>query len=375
MLNTRSSTCNSESNFVSTIGHNDTSTPGPHHQQTMTYIASLTAATAAATRIRHLSQPHQCSLTPSAFTAPASKLFQSTSSISASVSSNDDVTADLQNARSNITPLLPPKRLLFLRHGQALHNPRAEKARENGCSFDEFLALMEEDDSYDACLTPLGEDQARDAGRQPHVRHAFRQVDMVISSPLSRALRTADLALESAGHDISQSKRVVLEHFREINGKLLNAQRRPRTELEMTFSSWNFSHIPAFDESWTEELEERHECGERGYQGLLWVMDQSEKNVLVVCHGGLLNYMMNGHPRVVLLDGRHQTKQVNGSDRRCVSKRFGNCELREFVLTAWACEEYASKTVSNALNQLNGTKLEDIQPIITLEEVTMLSDR
>ena len=51
-------------------------------------------------------------------------------------------------AESSLIEAHPSKRLVILRHGQAQHNPRAEKARENGCSFDEFLRLMEEDDDW-----------------------------------------------------------------------------------------------------------------------------------------------------------------------------------------------------------------------------------
>ena len=56
------------------------------------------------------------------------------------------------------------KKILFLRHGQAQHNPRAEEARNNGCSHETFLQLMHEDDAFDAHLTPLGESQASKAG-------------------------------------------------------------------------------------------------------------------------------------------------------------------------------------------------------------------
>ena len=153
------------------------------------------------------------------------------------------------------------KRLLLLRHGQAAHNPRAEVARESGCSFEEFLRLMDEDDEYDAALTRLGEDQATEAGGRGHVRRALRDVEMIASSPLSRALRTADLIFPhrapphptSSESQLSPSpsegangmpRRVCVEEFREINGRLLNAKRRPRFELERNFPHWDFSLIP-----------------------------------------------------------------------------------------------------------------------------------
>lgn len=75
-------------------------------------------------------------------------------------------------------------------------------------------------------------------------------------------------------------------------------------------------------------------------------MQQSEENVLLVCHGGLLNYTMNSNDKVVLVDGRKVQD-------RCITKRFGNCELREFIITAWENDEHEWK------------------PVITLEEVSM----
>ena len=85
------------------------------------------------------------------------------------------------------------KRVLLLRHGQAMHNPRAEAARAAGCTFDEFLQLMEEDDVCDAELTTLGTIQATETSKREDVGRALRNVDLIISSPLSRALQTADL--------------------------------------------------------------------------------------------------------------------------------------------------------------------------------------
>ncbi len=106
---------------------------------------------------------------------------------------------------------------------------------------------MGEDDAFDSSLTELGENQATHAGRQ--LRDALLNIDMVVSSPLSRALRTADLVFPptdtsqySAG--LIKPRRVCVEDLREINGSFLNAKRRPRAELEQKFPHWNFEHIP-----------------------------------------------------------------------------------------------------------------------------------
>ena len=304
----------------------------------MAIIPSFAAA-AAASRLRRLSS--------STHFPSSDKLFQA-SSVSPSNNHNDN------GKHPNMTPITKPKRIVFLRHGQAAHNPRAEVARENGCSFEEFLQLMHEDDAYDADLTSLGENQAKEAGVQCNAKETLGNIDMIVSSPLSRAIRTADLVHNS---QIGKSvpKRVAIEEFREINGKLLNAKRRPRAELESVFPHWNFSQIPSTDETWTEELEPYHECSERGYQGLLWVVQQEETNVLLVAHGGLLKMMMNDHPRIVLLDGRK--RELNHDASRCVSQRFSNCELRSYIISAWKCD--TETTDSN----------DGSQPIITLEEV------
>ncbi|KAL7513536.1 hypothetical protein ACHAXN_012009 [Cyclotella atomus] len=309
----------------------------------MTVAPSFAAATAAASRLRQLSSSSHL---------PASEILLP--------SNNGD------RKQPPTTPLLAPKRIMVLRHGQAIHNPRAELARENGCSFEEFLQLMHEDDAFDADLTALGEEQAKQAGLIGHVQDALQKVDMIVSSPLSRAIHTADLFHNTTSN--SSPKRVAIEHFREINGKLLNAKRRPRTELETIFPHWNFSHVPSTDATWTEELEPHHECSERGYKGLLWIMQQNETNILLVAHGGLLKMMMNDHPRVVLVDGRN--KHPSNDMDRCVSQRFGNCELRSYIISAWKNEaEIADDaTAINAESSLHKT-----QPVITLEEVTINS--
>ena len=155
----------------------------------------------------------------------------------------------LPTSSSVLKPMMIPsgttttKRVLLLRHGQALHNPRAEAARENGCSFDEFLNLMREDDAFDSPLTELGENQAMQASKD--LRQALYNIDMIVSSPLSRALRTADLVLPPELFvDSTKPRRVCVEELREINGSFLNAKRRPRSELEYRFPHWNFEHIP-----------------------------------------------------------------------------------------------------------------------------------
>lgn len=220
----------------------------------------------------------------------------------------------------------PSKDFWILRHGQATHNPRAEAARENGCSFDEFIELMRQDDSLDSELTALGRQQAQSVYEQHANNPHFARLDLVVSSPLSRAMQTADLAAPAA--TIASNNRVLYEDFREINGMLLNAQRKSKTSIQNVFPSWNLQHLEhEQDVFWTQDLETTEKCRERGYQGLQWILQRPENNILLVAHGGILRYTMTEHERVQVKDGRTNT---GNSSERHVKARFGNCELRRY---------------------------------------------
>ena len=135
-------------------------------------------------------------------------------------------------------PAANKKRVHFLRHGQAMHNPRAEAAREADppCSFDEFLRLMKEDDEFDANLTELGRTQARGTAASALGSRVDSSVQLVVSSPLSRALDTAMLALPQA---TSRGPATFVAHddLRERSGWLINARRRTRTDLASKYLS------------------------------------------------------------------------------------------------------------------------------------------
>lgn len=244
------------------------------------------------------------------------------------------------------------KDLYLLRHGQATHNPRAEAARAAGCSFDDFLELMRQDDSLDSELTALGRDQARTVYEKHSSNRHFRLIDLVVSSPLSRTMQTADLAvpLEIA------SNRVCYEDFREINGWLLNAQRKSLTDIRKTFPAWNLEHLEHEEDIlWTPELESNESCAERGYQGLQWVLGRPENKILVCAHGGILRQVMAEHSMVQVLDGRKSAIANNDSETkdadpdadapRTADARFDNCELRRYRIQWGSSDEGEEKRI------------------------------
>eukprot|EP00927_Polykrikos_kofoidii_P054534 TRINITY_DN48944_c0_g1_i1.p1 TRINITY_DN48944_c0_g1~~TRINITY_DN48944_c0_g1_i1.p1 ORF type:complete len:247 (-),score=34.55 TRINITY_DN48944_c0_g1_i1:66-806(-) len=208
------------------------------------------------------------------------------------------------------------KRLHFVRHGQAVHNVRAEKLREDGCSYQEFLDQMAADDAFDAPLTEVGLSQAAEASGTVQDPALLGQIQLVVASPLSRALDTADVILPPT----SGARRMALDDLREVSGLLLNAKRRSRRELEERYTSWDFSSLTEDDDLWSQHLEPREACAERGYRALQEIWRAEEANVLVVAHGGLFSFLFDLHP------------QVDADDR--IRARFRNCEVRRATFRA-----------------------------------------
>lgn len=230
--------------------------------------------------------------------------------------------ATRQVAAATMT-LSSTKVLRLLRHGQALHNINAERMRAEGCSFEAFLAQMKEDDALDASLTDLGREQARALGASAEGLAASASVHLVVASTLSRAIDTADLAFPvENSFDIP---RVVLEDIREINGMLLNGKRRTRSELKAQYYPiWNFDHIQCEEDNpWNkwgpERLEDDESVRARAHAALVWIWERPERDIALVAHGGIFNLLTNGHPLVEVGPG--------------VNNRFGNCELRNCLLS------------------------------------------
>jgi broad specificity phosphatase PhoE len=286
----------------------------------------------------------------------------------------------LPRVRNMVASVTNMKDLWILRHGQATHNPRAEAARAGGCNFDEFFELMRQDDSLDAPLTEHGRQQALNIAKN-HVICADSwgtNIELVVSSPLSRALETANLALPpSPSHDsrAAASQRVVnrvcYEGFREINGVLLNAQRRTASELRSLFPDWDFEHLSTEeDETWNAEtLECTVAAALRGLRGLRWLQwERPETSILLVAHGGILRHLME-HPHCVLQDERMHPTNGNGLEEqlRPVSARFGNCELRRYRL---GCSDDESKSII-----LTEVDVENDEIFATEETKAMLSSK
>ncbi len=193
---------------------------------------------------------------------------------------------------------------------------------------------MAADDQFDSHLTPEGLVQAA----AMHEKYHSVFFDCVVSSPLSRAINTADIVFP--GSATSQPPRVLSgiflnsgssveyflwgrccppfarasEFFREINGMLQNGRRLKTSELCVKFPNWDTSRMETEDDvTWTiDALEPQLLSAERGYKGLNYIWDLNATNVVVSAHGGIFSSMFNQHP-LILAD-------------ECMKSRFVNCE-------------------------------------------------
>jgi len=149
----------------------------------------------------------------------------------------------------------------------------------------------------------------------------------------------------------------------------------PNHNCSNSFTPGGISHpSPKITKRGTPDIMESYEdCGERGYQALLWLLSQpdtshDEKNddnngnngngnndnettILVVAHGGLLRFSLVDHPLIKLVDGREDSE-----------KRFSNCELREYDVSI--CTETKDQ---NTCSQGQGQGQE--RPVVILTEI------
>ena len=147
-------------------------------------------------------------------------------------------------------------------------------------------------------------------------------LQLVVASPLSRALDTATLVLPEA---TARLPFMANDNLRERSGWMLNAKRRTKTEQAKRYPQCDFALLDTEDdELWEQfggELEPPSHCAERGYRFLRWLSARDESEIAVVAHGGLFHYLLNDHPHVKAEGGR------------AVSARFGNCEMRMLALS------------------------------------------
>ena len=223
------------------------------------------------------------------------------------------------------------KTVHFIRHGEGWHNIGLANA--------------------DAQLTPKGWQQAHALGKHMLKFETTKNVQLVIVSPLMRALETAagvfgvkesDTASAAAGMLMVAQNEVpdvraphapvykrpeivylANELCRERLGPSTCDSRRPRSEAASSFPGVDFSLIDSdTDPHWHPgNVEPEEAVVLRGRQFLQWLMSLPQTNIAVVTHSAFLWFTLN-------LFGAENGRPV----RERLQRWYENCEMRTVVL-------------------------------------------
>ncbi|KAJ6709620.1 PHOSPHOGLYCERATE MUTASE FAMILY PROTEIN [Salix koriyanagi] len=209
-------------------------------------------------------------------------------------------------------PLEHSKILHLVRHAQGTHNVAGEK---------DHNALLSPE-YFDAHLSPLGWQQVGNLRKQVHASGQLRRIDLVITSPLCRAMQTATQVFCGIS-SLKCPPIVAAELCRERLGVHPCDKRRTISENRSRFPTIDFSLIESDEDIlWkTDARETDEEIAARGLEFMSWLWTRPEKEIAIVTHHRFLQHTLNAlandcHPSV--------------KNKMC--KKFGNCELRSMVI-------------------------------------------
>ena len=138
------------------------------------------------------------------------------------------------------------KRIIAIRHSTTECNEALASAPWGSASFKDPLL-------WDTKLSPTGISRALGVHERLKQKKIcdLRNVEVVLSSPLSRALHTADILFGGAESEILPLgvPKVAVPLLRE-RLYLSSDVGKPRSELERLFPKWKFDHLPHDDNPW-----------------------------------------------------------------------------------------------------------------------------
>jgi broad specificity phosphatase PhoE len=164
--------------------------------------------------------------------------------------------------------------IVLIRHGKSQAQGATSVARKKDASL------------TDARLSTEGIIQATNL--TPIVAKNVAAIDLVITSPLSRALQTTQIIFEPLGKE-KKNKVIVHDLFRELNSNhhspIPENKGRPLHSIQQDFAEFNFSHVSEVWPEWRPGLERD---GLSVLEALEWLAIQAQerelKRIVVVAH-------------------------------------------------------------------------------------------
>ncbi|CAK0760575.1 hypothetical protein CVIRNUC_002782 [Coccomyxa viridis] len=232
-------------------------------------------------------------------------------------------------AQLTILPVQHSKVVHFVRHGEGFHN----------------IGIVNED----AHLTEAGWRQAEALNKHIQQLKPSIDVQVVIVSPLMRALETAAGAFGAGAFKgegrplmLSQTEDlderaphaavacpegipfIAFEGCRERLGAAICDRRRDIACAEQQFPGVDFSHIERGEDMVYEQhkVESEHAVMERGARFLQWIMARPESRIAVVTHCGFIFLTLSAFGHECALSVQEE-----------MHRGFDNCEMRTMVIT------------------------------------------
>jgi len=242
------------------------------------------------------------------------------------------------------------KKVHFIRHAEGYHNVATVAAGDNECLKRGF-GDASENELWDAQLTPHGIAQAKELrdylATRPSGGRSFTAFDLVVVSPLTRTLQTAEAIfgpprlpgvppfldpgeapenspekLVAHTRKVPRPRLLVREECRERWGMYVCDGRRPIKEIITEFPGFDFSELEYDgDVFYTDERETDEHCCQRAIAFIEWLNKRPEKCIAVVTHSSFLRHLFQQFGKNTVSDDRDQLQRV-----------AGNCELRSIIL-------------------------------------------
>jgi len=189
------------------------------------------------------------------------------------------------------------KEIHFVRHAEALHNLVASERPE------EYHRDHQTERFRDTALTEEGHRQASALGARLAGSKLLKEVELVVVSPLSRAIETANYAFRAnAAYDQARVPPfLATELARERVADHACDWRRPRSQLEEAFPYVDFSLLEHDEDVLWHEKEVHPDpynsqaCTERAHDLLDFLLERPEQKIAVVAHWVLFRHLFAAH--------------------------------------------------------------------------------
>jgi len=209
------------------------------------------------------------------------------------------------------------KCITLVRHAQAESNVAGMVTRD----------AYRSEEWFDARITELGREQARGLNARLGAAGTMDRFEVVLTSPLSRALQTMEVAFEGCS-----AKRVAVEGCRERLGVNPCDRRRSLAELRERFPGVDFdeamgecSEHDALWEGYGKERREPKEHLEARFVAFLrYLLSRPEREIAVVTHSSFLFFGL-----ALFAGSETDSPEVTDGVRRW----FENCESRRLYLS------------------------------------------